>query len=65
MSNSKGWFELGIYVTNLVGKREGKRGHLRKNKWLFGKINGLLGDGMGDRIVCDICLSVVLFQKRN
>lgn len=32
----------------------------------FGKINGLLGDWMGDMIICDNgCGSVVLSQKRN
>ena len=27
LSNSKGWLEFGVYITYLVGEREGEKGH--------------------------------------
>lgn len=35
----RGWWELGVYISNLGWGKEGAKSHLWKCKWLFGKLN--------------------------
>lgn len=47
----KEWLEIEVYVPNLVAERGWQNGHFWESKRHFGKINGSLGDQMGDMTI--------------
>lgn len=49
--NSRRQLEFGDYIPSFHRGRGGAEGPFYENKWLLGKINGPLGEWMGDMII--------------
>lgn len=49
--NSRRQLEFGDYIPSFNRGRGGAEGPFCENKWLLGKINGPLGEWMGDMII--------------